>query len=387
MIIRGQPKTLVRRPMIKKLTIMAEKKLKIGITHGDINGIGYEVILKALEDPRMLELCTPIIYGSAKIASHYIKLAHLQPLQLTQIAEATQAKPDQINIINVIGENIKVDPGTASPEAGKAAFAALETAVTDLRAGEIDALVTAPINKHSIQSEDFTFHGHTEYLQTSLGEKDEKALMILCTDSVRVALATIHEPISNVASLITKDNVLQKIEVFAQSLTCDFSIGHPRIAVLSLNPHSGEDGLIGKEEIDEIVPAIVEAQQKKFNVFGPYAADGFWGSGMFNKFDGVLAMYHDQGLAPFKTLAMEAGVNFTAGLGYVRTSPDHGTGYDITGKGIASEESMRQAIYTAIDVVRNRRFHAEAIRNPLRKQYVEKNKKDNVVLDLTKSDE
>ncbi len=211
--------------------------------------------------------------------------------------------------------------------------------------------------------------------------------MILCNDTVRVALVTIHEPISKVATMVTRENVLRKIEEFNASLTRDFGIGHPRIAVLALNPHSGEEGMIGTEEQQEITPAIEEARGKKINCFGPYAADGFWGSGMFGKFDGVLAMYHDQGLAPFKTLAMNAGVNFTAGLDYVRTSPDHGTGYDIAGSGKASEESFRQAIYTAIDVVRNRRRHEEATRNPLKKHYVEKNKKDNVVLDLTKSDD
>lgn len=366
---------------------MAERKLKIGITHGDVNGIGYEVIIKALEDPRMLELCTPIIYGSAKLAAHYARVAGLQPLQLTQIADTDQAKADQINIINVVGENVKAEPGIASQEAGKAAFASLERAVTDLRAGNIDALVTAPINKHNIQSSEFTFPGHTEYLQASLGDGEDEALMILCTDTVRVALVTIHEAISNVSAMVTRENVKRKIEAFASSLTADFGIGHPRIAVLALNPHSGEDGLIGTEEQQEITPAIEDARQKKINVFGPYAADGFWGSGVFRNFDGILAMYHDQGLAPFKTLAMDAGVNFTAGLKYVRTSPDHGTGYDIAGTGKASEESMRQAIYMAIDVVRNRRSHATATRNPLRKQYVEKNKKDNVVLDLTKSDD
>lgn len=366
---------------------MSEKKLKIGITHGDINGIGYEVIIKSLEDPRMLELCTPVIYGSAKIASHYARIANLTPLQPVQIADPSQAHDEQCNIINVVGENIKVEPGISTAEAGKAAFAALERAVTDLRSGAIDALVTAPINKHNIHSDEFTFPGHTEYLESSLGDGEDHALMILCNDNLRVALVTIHEPIAKVAPLVTRENILQKIEAFAESITRDFGIGHPRIAVLALNPHSGEEGLIGTEEQNEINPAITEAQHKNINCFGPYAADGFWGSGMFNRFDGVLSMYHDQGLAPFKTLAMEAGINFTAGLKYVRTSPDHGTGYDIAGTGTASEESMRQAIYTAIDIVRNRRRHERATRNPLRKQYVEKNKKDNVVLDLTKSDD
>ena len=362
---------------------MSENKLKIGITHGDTNGIGYEVIIKALEDASILELFTPVIYGSAKAASYYAKTAELTPLNLFQINEATQAKADQINIINVVDETLRIEPGKASSEAGAAAFTALERAVADLRAGNIDALVTAPINKHNIHSEEFPFPGHTEYLEASLGDGQKQALMILCNDNVRVALVTIHEPISKVAEMIKRDVLLQKIELFNESLTRDFCLDHPRIAVLALNPHCGEDGMIGTEEQQEIIPAIEDAKNKNINCFGPYASDGFWGSGLYSKFDGVLAMYHDQGLAPFKTLSMNDGVNFTAGLDYVRTSPDHGTGYDIVGSGTASADSMRQAIYTAIDVVRNRSFHSAAIRNPLRKQYVEKNKKDNVVLDLT----
>ena len=364
---------------------MNEHKLKIGITQGDINGIGYEVILKALEDPRMLELCTPVIYGSAKIAQYYTKACQLQPLQLCQIENAGQARPDQINIVNVVGEQTRVEPGVPSQEAGKAAFAALEQAVTDLRAGTIDALVTAPINKHNIQSDEFRFPGHTEYLEASLGDGQDHALMILSAGDVRVALVTIHTPVSKIAEAITKEAVEQAIERFNASLIRDFGVHHPRVAVLALNPHAGEDGLLGTEEKEIIAPAIVQCSQQKINCFGPYAADGFWGSGMFRKFDGILAMYHDQGLAPFKTLAMDAGVNFTAGLNCVRTSPDHGTGYDIAGQGVASADSMRAAIYQAIDIVRNRRRQDQATRNPLRKQYVEKNKKDNVVLDLTKS--
>ncbi len=366
---------------------MSEHKLKIGITQGDINGIGYEVILKALDDSRMLELCTPIIYGSAKIAAFYTKACGLQPLQLQQIPDAADAPADRISIINVVPESTRVEPGKDTPEAGQAALAALERAVTDLRAGAIDALVTAPINKHNIHSETFSFPGHTEYLEASLGDGTDHAMMILCTERVRVALVTIHTPLSKVAAEVTREEVLQHIEAFDRSLTSDFACPHPRIAVLALNPHNGENGLIGTEEQEQIIPAVNEAREHKINVFGPYAADGFWGAGMYGKFDGVLAMYHDQGLAPFKTLAMDSGVNFTAGLKYVRTSPDHGTGYDIAGQGIASADSMREAIYTAIDIVRSRRRHAEAVRNPLRKQYVEKNKKDNVVLDLTKSED
>ena len=364
---------------------MSERKIKIGITHGDTNGIGYEVILKALEDPRMLELCTPVIYGSAKVAATYRKLAELPPVQLHQIPSAAQASPDQINIINVVDEQLKVEPGVASHDAGHAAFLALESAVTDLRNGEIDALVTAPINKSTIRSEEFSFPGHTEYLEASLSDGSQKALMILASEKIRVALVTIHTPVAKISEEITEENVLARIQAFDAALESDFAIRHPRIAVLSLNPPRGEEGLIGTEEKEQIIPAIEKARDAKINAFGPFAADGFFGSGMWEKFDGILAMYHDQGLAPFKTLAMDAGVNVTSGLPFVRTSPDHGTGMDIAGKGIASADSMRQAIYAAIDIFRSRHHHAEALRNPLRKQYVERNKKDNVVLDLTKS--
>ena len=360
------------------------RKIKVGITHGDINGIGYEVILKTLEDNRILELCTPIVYGSAKIAAYYRKNMELQPFNLNQIASAADAKANNYNIINVVGEEIKIEPGQSTQQGGEAAFAALERAVTDLRAGDIDVLVTAPINKNNIQSDTFNFPGHTEYLEASIGEGN-KPLMILCNDNVRVALVTTHLPIAKLPDAITREAILEKLHIFNASLKRDFGFEAPRIAVLSLNPHAGENGLLGTEEQEIITPAIEEGQNEKIQCYGPYAADGFFGSGQFKHFDGVLAMYHDQGLAPFKTLAMESGVNFTAGLQFVRTSPDHGTGYDIAGKGIASEESMRQAIYKAIDIYRNRAYHDTIYRNPLRKQYHHKGG-DNVVLDLTKDE-
>lgn len=364
-------------------------KIRVGITQGDINGVGYEVILKALEDERMPEMCTPVIYGSAKIAGYYRKGAIANPLQLNQISQASEARDGQYNIINVIGEEVKVEPGVASAESGQAAYAALERAVTDLRAGDIDVLVTAPINKHTIQSNTFHFPGHTEYLEASLGENGDKALMIMCDPqtSLRVALVTGHLPLAKVAQAITKETVEERIREFDSSLRKDFGIHRPRIAVLSLNPHAGEDGLLGSEEAEIIEPAIAECQSQKINCYGPYAADGFFGTGQFAKFDGVLAMYHDQGLTPFKTIAMNSGVNFTAGLPYVRTSPDHGTAYDIAGRGTANPDSMRQAIFEAIDIYRNRAAYNKAYSNPLRKQYIEKNKSDNVVLDLTKSDD
>lgn len=357
-------------------------KIKIGITHGDINGIGYEVILKLLEDERILELCTPVIYGSAKIANYYRKGMEMPQIPMNQIADATEVKDGANNIINVVGEDVRIEPGQSTAEGGRAAFTALERAVADLKEGKIDALVTAPINKHNIQSEEFHFPGHTEYLESKAGE-DARSLMILFNDRLRVALVTTHLPIAEIASSITRELIADKLGIFSKSLEKDFSCTHPRIAVLALNPHAGDGGVIGSEEAEIISPAIEQARNEGINCYGPYAADGFFGAEQYRRFDGVLAMYHDQGLAPFKTIAMEGGVNFTAGLPFVRTSPDHGTGYDIAGKGEASEESMRQAVYAAIDIVRSRRNHEEAHRNPLRRQYFDKGK-DNVVLDLTK---
>lgn len=361
---------------------MKDDKIRVAITQGDINGIGYEVILKALEDNRILELCTPVVYGSAKIAAHYRKLLEMPAIQFNQCRTSDEIKDGAYNIINVVGEDTRLDPGQSTDVAGQAAFAALEAAVTDLRAGRVDVLVTAPINKNKIQSETFTFPGHTEYLEASLGEEGDKALMILCNERMRVALATTHLPVAQVPAAITRQSVLSKIESLARSLRRDFAIPSPRIAVLSLNPHAGEEGLLGSEEKEIIAPAIADARDKKILAFGPYAADGFFGSEQYRKFDGILAMYHDQGLAPFKALAMDSGINFTAGLPYVRTSPDHGTGYDIVGHNEASPESMRSAIYAAIDIYRNRLREDEATRRPLRRQYYEKGS-DNVVLDLT----
>jgi 4-hydroxythreonine-4-phosphate dehydrogenase len=362
-------------------------KIKVAITQGDINGIGYEVILKSLEDNRILEICTPIIYGSAKIAAFYRKILDLQPIQLHQIQDASDAREDAVNIINVVGEDVKVDPGVATEAAGLAAFAALERATRDINDGKVDVLVTAPINKHTIQSPTFKFPGHTEYLEASAGE-NRHAMMLMCSDApltMRVALVTAHVPLEEVAGLITPETVLNKIQALQRSLHRDFAVNAPRIAVLALDPHGGENGLLGSAENDSIIPAIKAAQEKRILAFGPYPADGFFGSDNFTKFDGILAMYHDQGLIPFKTIAMENGVNFTAGLPFVRTSPDHGTAYDIAGKNQANHESMLQAIYMAIDIYHARINDDEAHANPLRRQYYEKGP-DNVVLDLTKDE-
>ena len=348
-------------------------KIRIGITQGDINGIGYEVILKMLDDERMLEMFTPVIYGSGKIAGFYRKALNMTPLQLHNISEAAEAADGRVNMVNVVAEDTKVEPGQPTAIGGQAAFAALEAATRDLREGTIDALLTAPINKDTIQSDTFKFSGHTEYLQASLAEPGrDRALMIMCNESMRVALVTTHTPIADVASKVTRDTVADAIRRFNRSLKEDFAVTAPRIAVLALNPHAGENGLLGREEQQEIIPAIEEVTEEKVIAFGPYAADGFFGSGAWKHFDGVLAMYHDQGLAPFKLLGMDNGVNFTAGLPFVRTSPDHGTAYDIAGQGSASAESMRQALYAAIDITRNRRRYAEATAHPLKKQQIER---------------
>ena len=357
--------------------------LRIGITHGDINGIGYEVILKTFSDIRITELCTPIIYGSAKIAGYHRKTLELPVVNLNVVSQASEASEGCINILNCVDEDVKVELTKATTEAGGAALKALDAAVADLKAGAIDALVTAPINKHTIQTEDFHFPGHTEYLEKHFGGPGRKSLMILMNSHLRVALVTGHIPISEVSSNLTVERIVSKLRTFNNSLKSDFSIVRPRIAVLSLNPHAGDAGLLGSEEDDIIKPAIVEAEKRGVMCFGPYPADGFFGAQLHKKFDGILAMYHDQGLAPFKALAMENGVNFTAGLSIVRTSPAHGTAYDIAGQGIASEESFRESIYAAIDVFRNRRINREASENPLRKLYFDKGG-DNEKLDLTK---
>lgn len=363
-----------------------EKKIRVGITQGDTNGIGYEVILKALADPMVLELFTPVVYGSSKVAAFHRKACGLQPVQFNSINNAIQARDGVCNMVELNLDDLKVELGVASEAAGRAAFTSLECAVADLRNGAIDVLVTAPIDKNNIQSDTFHFPGHTEYLESSIGD-GASSLMVLFNDRMRVALVTTHLPVSQIASAITKEKIISKIEVLNQSLKQDFAIEYPRIAVLALNPHSGDHGLLGNEEKEIITPAIEEAyNEKKICCFGPYAADGFFGNGSYTKFDGVLAMYHDQGLAPFKTLDMDSGVNFTAGLPFVRTSPDHGTGYDVAGKGVASPASMLAAIYAAIDIYRNRTTYAEIHANPLHKQYFDKSN-DNVVLDLSKDDD
>ena len=349
---------------------MEEKKIRVAITHGDTNGIGYEVILKTFEDPAILELCTPIIYGSPKIAAYHRKALNLET-NFSIINKAEEARDNRVNLLTCFDEETKVELGVATKEGGQAALIALDRAMTDFRSGLYDVLVTAPINKATIQSPGFKFPGHTEYIEASVGE-GHKALMILMNENLRVALVTTHLPIKDVAKAITKEAIMEKTTIFFQSLKRDFRISNPRIAVLALNPHAGDEGVLGSEEQTIIKPAIDELAAKGIQAFGPYPADGFFGSGNYQYFDGVLAMYHDQGLAPFKTIAVEDGVNYTAGLPIVRTSPDHGTAFDIAGQGKADENSMRQAIYTAIDVFRNRQEYDAPLANPLPKLFHEK---------------
>ena len=346
------------------------ERIVVGITQGDVNGIGYEVILKTFEDPSMFEFCTPVVYGSPKVMTYHRKAID-SPTNFNVVDSARDAQADRLNVVNCNKEDVKVEFGMPTDESGQAAYEALERAVKEYREGKIDVLVTAPINKKTIHSNSFNFPGHTEYIEAKLGEGN-KALMILMNSSMRVALATVHEPIAKVSSLLSKDLVKDKLRILNKSLRQDFGIEIPRIAVLALNPHASDDGLIGKEENEIIKPAIDEAAADKIQCFGPFPADGFFGSGEYRKFDAVLAMYHDQGLIPLKALDMECGVNYTAGLPVVRTSPDHGTAYDIAGKGVASEASMREAIFAAIDIYRSRQMEKEIHANPLGKLYFDR---------------
>ena len=361
------------------------KRLRVGITLGDTNGIGIEVALKAVGIPEMMDMCIPVMYGSSKIVSYHRDACNLPGFQINHTKSAQYLKENMPNLVECISQEIKVELGQPSKQAGQASFQALEAAVRDLKAGLIDVLVTAPISKDNIQSDQFHFPGHTEYLESAAGE-GSKALMVMCTGNLRIALVTMHMPLSQVPGALTVEGIRQRLLQFNTTLKRDFGIDGPRIAVLSLNPHAGENGILGTEEHDIILPAIQKSlDEDGVQCFGPYAADGFFGARHYRRFDGVLAMYHDQGLAPFKTIAMDEGVNFTAGLPIVRTSPDHGTGYDIAGQGIANESSMRHAIYTAIDVYLSRMRYDEMHQNPLPKLFQDRGR-DNVKLDLTKGE-
>lgn len=336
---------------------------RIGITVGDINGIGLEVILKTLANKKILQYCTPVIYGSPKAIAYHRNIVGVE-LQFQNIRGAEATENDKINVVTCWQDNVNITLGKLTEASGKYAYKALEQAASDLKNGLIDALVTAPINKKAMQMVNFPFPGHTEFLTKEFGVKD--SLMLMVSDDLRVGLVTNHLPISEVSAAITQAKILFKLNMLNQTLRVDFGIERPTIAVLGLNPHAGDEGAIGDEEAKVIIPAIMQAKEKGIMAVGPFAADGFFGSDNFRKFDAILAMYHDQGLVPFKTLSFGNGVNYTAGLPIVRTSPDHGTGYDIAGKNLADETSFRKALFLALDITRNRKGHAEAHANPLR---------------------
>ncbi len=337
-------------------------KIIVGISLGDLNGIGVEVILKTFEDNRMLDFCTPVIFGSSKIISFHKKALNnsIQINEITSIDEINHAK---LNLLNIWNEDVEVEIGKASKVSGEYAAKSLEHSVEQLKKNKIDVLLTAPINKETIQSETFCFPGHTEFLEEKL---DGKSLMILMTNELRIGLITGHIPIAKVAETISPELIKEKVEIMHQSLRQDFGINKPKIAVLGLNPHCGDKGVIGKEEDLIIKPTIDQIKENGKLVYGPYSADGFFGSKTYEKFDGILAMYHDQGLAPFKALSFGNGVNYTAGLSEIRTSPDHGTGFDIAGKNIADPSSFKAALFSAIDVFKSRKEYKELTKNPLK---------------------
>ncbi|MBK6398375.1 MAG: 4-hydroxythreonine-4-phosphate dehydrogenase PdxA [Bacteroidetes bacterium] len=340
-----------------------EGRIKVGITCGDINGVGLEVILKTFLDSRMHQVCTPVIYASNKMVSLHRKLLNFTDFQYITVKSSDEIILRKTNVINCWEEDVHVEFGQVNADGGKYALLSLQHAIADLKANKIDVLVTAPINKSNIQSDQFRFNGHTEYLAEEFNAPDH--LMFLVSENLKVAVVSGHIPVKDVAATLSIEKINKKIRLMNESLKRDFGIRKPKIAVLGLNPHAGDAGLIGKEETEIIIPAVKKCFDDKLYVYGPYSADGFFGSGTHRKFDAVLAMYHDQGLVPFKALNFSSGVNFTAGLPVVRTSPDHGTAYDIAGKGEANEESFREAIYTAIDVLAKREEYDEINANPL----------------------
>ncbi len=334
---------------------MKENKIRVGFTHGDVNGIGYEILIKALRNQDLNELITPVVYGSAKIAAYHRKNLDIPNFSFNQVISAERINPKRPNLVNCVDNNISVDIGQVTAQAGQAALQSIQCALKDIKLGKIDVLVTLPIHKLAIQSDEFKFKGHTDFLKDYFAV--DNVLMFMVSENMRVGLVTEHLSLKEVTPQITKENIISKLLMMNNSLKNDFLIRKPKIAVLGLNPHSGDSGVIGTEDQKIIVPAVNEANNQGLLAFGPFAADGYFGSGHFNKFDATLAMYHDQGLIPFKTLSFGKGVNFTSGLPIVRTSPDHGVGFDIVGKGVALPDSLLQAIYLAIDIYRNRKLN------------------------------
>jgi len=355
--------------LLSEKSNMENKPILTGITHGDINGIGYEVILKGLNDPMINDICVPIVYGSPKVAAYHRKVLNITNFSFNNIRGAEEAHPKKANIINCLGDEVRVELGKSTREGGDASLLALEHAVDDLIKGKIDVLVTGPIDKHNMQSDKFRFKGHTEYLKSKLNVTD--VLMMMICESMKIGFVTEHIPLKDVPAAVTPQLISRKLKIMNRSLLEDFGIRRPRIAVLSLNPHAGDKGLLGTEENEIILPALTKANEEGIFAFGPYPADGFFGAGLFRKFDAIMAMYHDQGLAPFKAVAFDTGVNFTAGLPVIRTSPVHGTAFDIAGKNEASENSFRQAVYVACDIFRNRKMFTELSKDPLQQQKIE----------------
>ncbi|MCB0756020.1 MAG: 4-hydroxythreonine-4-phosphate dehydrogenase PdxA [Flavobacteriales bacterium] len=341
-------------------------KIKVGISCGDLNGIGLEIIIKTFLDNRVLELVTPVLYASSKTCAEYRKALEIKDFSFNEIKKLEDANPKRANVINVWDDEVTLTLGKPTKQSGELALKSLQAATADLKAGKIDALITAPIDKNNIQSEEFKFPGHTEYLASEF-ETDEYA-MLMVSENLKVTFMTGHLPLAEVGKKLSFESIIKKIRFLDRNLPKDFGIRKPKIAVLGLNPHNGDGGILGSEEQEFIAPAIKKAKEDGILVFGPYAADGFFGSGAYRNFDVVLAMYHDQGLIPFKTLNFDQGVNYTAGLPAVRVSPDHGTGYDIAGKGIASEQSFRDALFLAIDLIRERERFEEYTSDVLQPQ-------------------
>ncbi|MBP5341766.1 MAG: 4-hydroxythreonine-4-phosphate dehydrogenase PdxA [Bacteroidales bacterium] len=341
-----------------------DRKIRVAITHGDINGVGYEVILKTFGDSRMFDFCTPVVYGSTKVASYHKKLLASMPQEMTftSVRDAAEAQDSKFNFINLTQEEIKIDLGKSTEVAGKLSRESLNRACNDLKAGKVDVLVTAPINKRNIQASDFDFPGHTEYLSHQFGSS---SLMFMICDRIRIGIVTNHLALKDVPSALTHNLLFDKMMLMNESLKRDFGITRPKIAVLALDPHAGDGGVIGDFDKRVIRPVIDEVQGKGVLAYGPFPSDGFFGNSEFNNFDGVLALYHDQGLIPFKLMSFTEGVNYTAGLPYVRTSPAHGTAYDIAGKDKASEQSFRSAVYLACNILRNRQEYDELNADPL----------------------
>jgi 4-hydroxythreonine-4-phosphate dehydrogenase len=340
-------------------------KIRVGITIGDVNGIGPEVLIKSLENEKITEMCTPVIYGSAKVLSYHRNVANSDIFNFKTVSDVNRLYRDKINVINCWQDNVTINLGKITEEGGKYALLSLERAVEDLKNGHIDALLTSPINKKAMNLSGFPFKGHTDYLADKMGNPNH--LMVLADDELRVAVMTHHIPVREVADAISKESILKKLEVLNKALIMDFDIEKPHIAILGLNPHASDEGVIGDEEEQIIRPAIIEAKKSGLLVSGPFSPDAFWGSAKYKKVDAVLAMYHDQGLIPFKMSSFGKGVNITIGLPFVRTSPDHGTAYDIAGKNLANADSFRAALYTAIDLARNRKAFYEMRQNSVEK--------------------